>query len=201
MTVSRSESWIQPGSPEIFISLNPGRQSAYQQAMALFQSRGWLLLWGLVLIGAIHCRPLMPIDETRYLSVAWEMWQQGDFLVPHSNGVPYSHKPPLLFWSIHLSWLLFGVNEVSARMVAPLFGLANLVLSARLARRLWPQEPGVSMLVPFVLLALPFWTVSSTLTMFDMPLTFFVLCATLGMLWVKDRRLWRGWGLAALALG
>jgi 4-amino-4-deoxy-L-arabinose transferase-like glycosyltransferase len=129
------------------------------------------------------------------------MWQQGDFLVPHSNGVPYSHKPPLLFWSIHLSWLLFGVNEVSARMVAPLFGLANLVLSARLACRLWPQEPGVSILVPFVLLALPFWTVSGTLTMFDMPLTFFVLCATLGMLWVKDRRLWQGWGLAALALG
>ena len=25
-------------------------------------------------------RPVLPVDETRYLAVAWEMWQRGDLL-------------------------------------------------------------------------------------------------------------------------
>jgi hypothetical protein len=45
--------------------------------------------------------PVLPIDETRYLAVAWEMRLHGDFLVPHLNGAPYSDKPPLLFWLIN----------------------------------------------------------------------------------------------------
>ncbi len=40
----------------------------------------WLILWGCVTL----TRPLLPIDETRCVSVAWEMWQSGNFLVPHS---------------------------------------------------------------------------------------------------------------------
>lgn len=37
---------------------------------------------------AILSRPITPIDETRYLGVAWEMWLRGDFLVPYKNGEP-----------------------------------------------------------------------------------------------------------------
>ena len=62
-------------------------------------------------IACIWLRPLWPVDETRYASVAWEMWLRGDFLVPHINGEPYSHKPPLLFWLIQAGWALFGVND------------------------------------------------------------------------------------------
>ncbi|MDO9006664.1 MAG: glycosyltransferase family 39 protein, partial [Thiobacillus sp.] len=46
---------------------------------------------------ALLVRPLTPIDETRYVSAAWEMWLRGDFLVPYKNGEPYSHKPPFMF--------------------------------------------------------------------------------------------------------
>ena len=63
-------------------------------------------------------RPLLPVDETRYLAVAWEMWWRGDFLLPWLNGEPYSHKPPLLFWLIHALWALFGVSELAARFPA-----------------------------------------------------------------------------------
>jgi hypothetical protein len=56
-------------------------------------------------IACIWLRPLWPVDETRYASVAWEMWLRGDFLVPYINGEPYSHKPPLLFWLIHAGWI------------------------------------------------------------------------------------------------
>jgi 4-amino-4-deoxy-L-arabinose transferase-like glycosyltransferase len=60
---------------------------------------------------SIFFRTPTPIDETRYLTVAWEMWLRQDFLVPYLNGATYSHKPPLLFWLINLSWGMFGVSE------------------------------------------------------------------------------------------
>ncbi|HSH29228.1 MAG TPA: hypothetical protein VK971_04905, partial [Thiohalobacter sp.] len=65
-------------------------------------------------------RPLLPVDETRYVAVAWEMWLRGDFLVPHLNGQAYHHKPPLLFWLIQAGWTLFGVSDWWPRLVAPL---------------------------------------------------------------------------------
>ena len=86
---------------------------------------GWrlaflLTLWLLLVPAALFFRPPMPVDETRYLAVAWEMWSQGDFVLPTLNGEAYSHKPPLLFWIIHAGWAAFGVNEWWPRLVAPL---------------------------------------------------------------------------------
>jgi len=111
----------------------------------------WTGLWIVVMAAAVLTRPLMPVDETRYLAVAWEMWFGGDFLVPHLNGETYSHKPPLLFWLINLGWGVFGVNEWWPRLVAPLFGLASLFLTARLARELWPDHPTVTAIAPLML--------------------------------------------------
>ncbi len=161
----------------------------------------WGLLWLAVMAAALHFRPLLPVDETRYLAVAWEMWRTGDFLVPHLNGEPYSHKPPLLFWLIHAGWALFGVNDWSPRLVAPLFGLASLMLTGLLARRLWPGRPTAAAAAPLILFACLFWTLFTTLTMFDMMLAF---CALLGMLGIV--RAWQddnpgGFLWLALAIG
>ena len=80
------------------------------------------------------------MDETRYASVAWEMWLRGDFLVPYINGEPYSHKPPLLFWLIHLGWALFGVNDWWPRLVAPLCALGSVPLLLKMEKLLWRQR-------------------------------------------------------------
>ncbi len=164
-------------------------------------NRLWVLLWLVLVPTAILARPPLPIDETRYLSVAWEMWHGSHFLVPHINGLPYSHKPPLLFWMIQLGWLLFGVNAYSARLTAPFFGLLCLPLAARMARRLWPTREPVARLAPFVLLAMPLWAVFGTLTMFDMPLAFFTLLGAFGFVSADEGKRWSGWSLAAIAMG
>ena len=160
-----------------------------------------IFLWLFLVVTALLCRPLMPIDETRYLSVAWEMWQNKSFLVPLRNGIPYSHKPPLFFYLIHLGWAIFGVNEWSARLTGPFFGLLGLFLTSHLARRLWPAEQQVSRLVPFVLLAMPLWTIMTTLTMFDLLLTFFILLGAEGLLSVGLENKTSGWSLLAIAIG
>ncbi|MGR8933835.1 MAG: ArnT family glycosyltransferase [Gammaproteobacteria bacterium] len=145
----------------------------------------WLIALWTILIGvSLSSRPLFPIDETRYVSVAWEMWLRGDFLVPYLNGEPYSHKPPLLFWMMQIGWLLFGVNDWTPRLVAPLFGLGAVLLVGRVASMLWPEGEKTARIAPFLLLGCGFWAVFGTLTMFDVPLAFFVLLGIYGLLTV-----------------
>ena len=91
----------------------------------------------------ILLRPLTPVDETRYLSVAWEMHQTGNWLVPSKNFAPYSDKPPLLFWAVNLVWLVTGVSEFAGRLVVPAFAGLAIWLCARLAEQLWPDESGI----------------------------------------------------------
>jgi 4-amino-4-deoxy-L-arabinose transferase-like glycosyltransferase len=137
--------------------------------------------WALLVGVSQALRPILPIDETRYVSVAWEMWVRGDFLVPHLNGLPYSEKPPLLFWLMHLGWWGLGVNDWWPRLVPSLFALVNLFLARALARRLWPDRPGVALAAPAVLLGFFLWSLFTTLIMFDMLVAFCVLVALLSL--------------------
>lgn len=164
-------------------------------------ARDYVLLWCVLVFSGFAFRPLMPVDETRVVSVAWEMWQRGDFLVPYLNGEPYSHKPPLFQWFIHLSWLVFGVNDWTPRWVGPLFGLANLVLTERLARRLWPELDSVSRLAPLILLGFGVWALWTTLTLYDMLVAFFALLGVLGILRAAREASYLGWLITALGIG
>ncbi|HHJ18092.1 MAG TPA: glycosyltransferase family 39 protein [Gammaproteobacteria bacterium] len=162
-----------------------------------------LLLAATAALAAVQLwlRPLLPVDETRYLSVAWEMWTRGDFLVPYLNGEPYSHKPPLLFWLIHALWSLFGVSELAARLLPLALSLSALWLSTRLARRLWPRQgPEVAALVPWLLLGGLFWHNFFTLVQFDQLLVLAALLAWLGLLEARESA-WRGWLQVGVALG
>jgi 4-amino-4-deoxy-L-arabinose transferase-like glycosyltransferase len=157
--------------------------------------------WMLLMAASISLRPILPVDETRYVSVAWEMWVRGDFLVPHLNGLPYSEKPPLMFWLFQLGWWFFGVNGWWPRVVPALFALANLGLTARLAGRLWPDRPEVARNAPAVLLGFLLWTVFTTMLMFDMLVTFCVLAALLGIEEAQRRGGIRPWLQVGGALG
>lgn len=161
--------------PDLAASVRPESRSATSRTVLL--ASAWALLVGV----ALALRPILPIDETRYVSVAWEMWGRGDFLVPHLNGLPYSDKPPLLFWLFHLGWWLFGVNEWWPRLVPALVSLMSLLLTAALARRLWPDRPRVARAAPWVLLGFLLWSVFTTMVMFDMLVAFCVLLALLGL--------------------
>ncbi|MCW5750307.1 MAG: glycosyltransferase family 39 protein [Alphaproteobacteria bacterium] len=167
----------------------------------LFRALALFLL--VLVLPALAMRPLLPVDETRYLSVAWEMFRDGDWLVPHLNGEPYSHKPPLLFWLVNLLWSFAGPLEWVARLVAPAFGLVALALTATLARRLWPGEDGgwTAATAPLILVGTLLWAVFATLTMFDTMLAVFALVAAHGLLDLQDARWRRGLLLFALATG
>lgn len=163
-----------------------------------------LLAWALLalLTGvAFWSRPLTPIDETRYVSVAWEMWLRGDFLVPFKNGETYSHKPPLMMWMFQLGWALFGVNEWWPRLVSPLFSVVGIWLTLGLAHRLWPGRAGVGGQAALILASSLLWIIFSTSAMFDVILAVFTLAGMHGTLMAAEGRRLRGFGLLGLAIG
>ncbi|HEX6903258.1 MAG TPA: glycosyltransferase family 39 protein [Thermoanaerobaculia bacterium] len=161
----------------------------------------WVFAWILLTALPLTLRPLMPVDETRYTSVAWEMWIRGDFLVPHLNGLPYSDKPPLLFWLMTAGWRVLGVNEQWPRLIPSLFALLNLFLTAALARRLWPDRPAVSQAAPAVLLGFLLWSVFTGMLMFDMLVACSVLLALLGLHAAWTRGGWLPWLQVGTAMG
>ena len=162
------------------------------------------LIWwsgaGLLIAATLASRYLVPVDETRYAAVAWEMWQRGDLLVPYLNGEPYSHKPPLLFWLLQGGWAVFGVNDWWPRIGPGLVSVLALYLVAALGRRLWPRHPRVSWAAATMTLGLALWSFFTPVLMFDLLLAATVLLALLGVLQAAGGSA-RGWLLAGLGLG
>lgn len=154
---------------------------------------------GLVLL-AVLMRPLLPVDEARYFSVAWEMWQGGSFLVPHLNGETYSHKPPLLFWLLNAAWYFFGTDSVAARLVAPSFGVLSIWLTARLARKLWPGDTDSARLSAWVLATTGAFLLFGSLTTFDTMLSAATLLALTGIFLARRSPGYLGWLGVGLAI-
>jgi len=155
-----------------------------------------------MVVAALISRSIAPVDETRYLAVAWEMWLNHNFLVPHLDGEPYSHKPPLMFWLINAGWWLFGVNEIWPRLLPALFQLGSLLLTVVIAKQLWPGRLDIMRHAPLILMTTLFWALYTTAVMFDFLLVFFVLCAVVGIIRVwKDNAWYSGWLLAGAAMG
>lgn len=161
----------------------------------------WMALWLVVAGVSIFLHGPLPLFSTRTLTVAWEMWHLGQWLVSHQNGLPYSHKAPLLYWLIHAGWAVGGVSDVWPRILEVLLSTANLALLALLARRLFPDRPMVARLAPWVLAGTMFWFLYSLQIMFDLLVSACALLSLLGL----ARRDGRGafapqWWLVVLGL-
>ena len=157
-------------------------------------------LWAFLVILGVTSRSFFPIDETRYATVAWNMWLNGDYLVPYLNGVAYSHKPPLLFWLMNLGWKIFGINDWWPRLVPSLFALASVFVTRKIATLLWPNDSTIKDNASLILISCGLWVVYSTALMFDMLIAFFTVLGIWGLL-LSLKKHKNGWLLFALAIG
>lgn len=154
-----------------------------------------------VFAAMLALRPLLPIDETRYLAVAWEMWLSGDPVHLTKNFAFYTHKPPLLFWLINLAWLVTGVSEVVGRAIGPALALAVVWATHRLARTFWPGDAGIGFRAAAILGGFTVFLLYGSATMFDCLLALPVLLGV-ASLWAvaNGANTPRNWGLFGLAL-
>ncbi|HEU4708190.1 MAG TPA: glycosyltransferase family 39 protein [Methylophilaceae bacterium] len=179
-----------------------GRTFAGIQSQRLFNWQFLVLasIWLLLALIELFGRSFIPVDETRYVTVAWNMHLSGDFLVPMLNGMPYSDKPPLLFWLINLGWSVFGVSDWWPRLLTCLVALGNAWLIMLLARRLWPQLQQTPMHAALMLSGTALWAALGTAVMFDMLLALFTLLGMLGLVMAMQDRIRAGWALFAMAI-
>jgi len=158
-----------------------------------------LLLAAILFLPALPSRDPWNPDEPRYVEVAREMVERGDYLVPHLNGTPYPDKPPMFFWLAAALYRL-GCGWNAGRVLAALASAGTLVITYWLARRyltgLGPLFAALSMLTAFLFAA------TSKTGVIDPVLTFFTT-ATIGCglsAMESDARRGRRWWLAAYAL-
>jgi 4-amino-4-deoxy-L-arabinose transferase-like glycosyltransferase len=95
-------------------------------------------------LGAIG---LVGPDEPRYAWIARDMQETGDYITPRLYGKPWFEKPPLYYWSAALSFKLFGVSEISARLPSAISALLATLALAWLALRLYGPETARWLLV------------------------------------------------------
>ena len=146
-------------------------------------------------------RPVLPPDETRYLTVAWEMLVRGDFVLPTVNFAPYHHKPPLLFWMIDIGWAMFGVSRISALVMVVAISASVMLLVRRLAREIFPDDARIARAACWLTVGNAVFAIYCGLILFDLLLTATVAAAMLALL-IHLRAPARRWPLlAGLAIG
>ena len=143
--------------------------------------------------------PLLDPDEGLHASIAQEMVERGDWIIPRFIGEPFLDKPILFFWAEALSLRLFGMSEAAVRLPGLMFGLLGAVTTALVGWRLLGRTVG---LVAGLFYGTMFLPVALTqAATHDVALVPWTNLAIL-LFWQSDRA--RGWQSSArytLALG
>ena len=105
--------------------------------------------------------PLLDPDEGIHASIAQEMVESGDYLVPRFGGEPFRDKPILYFAAQAASLRMFGMNEAAVRLPGFLFALLGCLTTALLARRMFDAETATYATIASLTLVLPVVLVQS----------------------------------------
>ncbi len=73
-------------------------------------------------------------DEPRYVSIARNMAETGDWVTPRLNGQPWFEKPALYYWAAAGSFRIFGENDYAARLLS---GFAAMLAGLAMAWVAW----------------------------------------------------------------
>ena len=121
-------------------AVNTLNEQKARQRMVIY---GLLLLsfYALAYIIPLGARDLFVPDEPRYAEVPREMIADGDWTVPHLNGVRYFEKPVLGYWVHAGALLLFGENNFAVRLPSALaVGLSALLIFLLVKKTRWEQQ-------------------------------------------------------------
>lgn len=142
------------------------------------------------------------INEGLYAEIPREMLRLNEYIIPHLNYVPYLEKPPLLYWLIAASYKLFGISEMSARLVPAVAASATVLTVLLFMRKIKLASEGA--LASLMLLCSVIVILLSRIVLFDMLLTAFLTGALCSFyLWYDQKAVkylqW-SYGLVGLAV-
>lgn len=152
--------------------LNEPHAGASGQASLLKRSRFlalWLLMAGL-LFWNTWSGSQFPSDDCIYAVIGRECLDEGHWLDPTWQDVPFLDKGPMLPWMLAVSISVFGESELALRLPGVLAGLLLLAGLYRLGRRLG-LDPTGGMLAVFLAIALNVLFMTARRPMTDVPAT------------------------------
>ncbi len=145
-------------------------------------------------------------DERHYTDGALEMLQGHGWLIPkNSDGTPRFEKPPLAYWAIAASWIVFGVGTLASKLPFLLAGCGTLFLTHRLAQKL-TGDSEAALLAVMMLASQPQFFLCSLRSMPDALLVFSITLSAYGFLRLIvfeeffAAAFWAAYGGAALAV-
>ena len=97
----------------------------------------------LVLAAGYGLRSPWPADEPRFVLVAKQMVESGDWWFPHRGQELYADKPPFYFWLLALAYQLIGSWRGSFLLPSLVAALGTLGLTYDLGRRLYTPRIGL----------------------------------------------------------
>ncbi|HXG35103.1 MAG TPA: glycosyltransferase family 39 protein [Bryobacteraceae bacterium] len=85
---------------------------------------------------------LMDDVDAVQAQIARTMLESGDWVTARLNGVAYLEKPPLKYWMIAVSFMIFGVHDWAARLPIGLAAVALAWLTVRFGRWAFGAQAG-----------------------------------------------------------
>lgn len=180
--------------------LSPKPALIEARAALPLQPLAWLALW---LFATLGLRPLLVPDEGRYGSVARDMLASGDWIVPRLDGLPFFHKPPLMYWLDAAAMAVVGAHPYAAR-VAPAIGAWIMAAALYVAMHRWHGARAARVGLGVIATA-PLFFLSGQYANHDMLVAGLITAAVLAFadaaMSATPRRAWQiGWACCALAL-
>ena len=101
-------------------------------------------LWMAIYMVGLSSAPLLDDADTVHAEAAREMLQRHDWVTLYVNGVRYLEKAPLMYWSVAVSYKVFGISEWSTRFPLMVGVLAMILATCGLGRWAFGGEGGFS---------------------------------------------------------
>jgi 4-amino-4-deoxy-L-arabinose transferase-like glycosyltransferase len=153
--------------------------------------------WFLVYIPSLSKPGLLDDADSIHAEAAREILLNHNWVTLYINGIRYLEKSPFLYWTVAVSYKLFGVAEWQTRLPLALGVLVLALATFILGRRFYGKEAGfwaavIVVTAPGIFLY----------TRFLIPDVFVALWLTLGMYWFliayeqEQPSRWLCWGIA-----
>ncbi|UCG62201.1 MAG: glycosyltransferase family 39 protein [Candidatus Zixiibacteriota bacterium] len=123
------------------------------------------------------------LDSATYATIARNMADFGGWFTPHYTAFYYpafAEHPPLVMWLQGLVFLAFGSSDSTARIIGALCTLGSILVVYRIGRHILGRHYGF--LAGLTLLLTYNFIQIGNSTLLDVPMTFFVLVAMLGII-------------------
>jgi 4-amino-4-deoxy-L-arabinose transferase-like glycosyltransferase len=105
------------------------------QYLKKYQSQFFFLVIALVLFTGLGSAPIYILDEAKNAQAAREMMEKNEWVVPTFNNQLRSHKPPLQYYFMRMSYNIFGVNAFGARFFSAVMGLSTIWITWYFVKR------------------------------------------------------------------